>query len=308
MSSAAVEASVLQGPAGRAVVSTLGAELQSLQDRSGREYLWQAGPQWPRHAPILFPVIGRVVDDHIRVSGMDYPMGQHGFARDSRWTIRSSGAAHATLRLHDSPATRERLPHPFDLTVHYAMEEAGLSVVFTVRNTGQGPLPFQLGFHPAFRWPLSPEADPVDHQIEFGSPQDDRVRTVQQTLLLPGSRPSPVVGRTLALDHELFRESAIVFDAVAGSALTYTADDGRGVHLSWSGFPQLAIWSPPEDTDLLCIEPWLGLPETTGQRAEFATRADVSSLDPGEQQQMACQITLLQPRTDDLAGADSTHR
>ena len=35
-------------------VAELGAELQSVKDNEGREYMWQAGPEWPRHSPILF--------------------------------------------------------------------------------------------------------------------------------------------------------------------------------------------------------------------------------------------------------------
>jgi hypothetical protein len=36
----------------------VGAELQSIKDVSGHEYLWQADPKyWGRHSPILFPIV-----------------------------------------------------------------------------------------------------------------------------------------------------------------------------------------------------------------------------------------------------------
>ena len=35
-------------------VAEMGAELQSVKDNEGREYMWQAGEKWPRHSPILF--------------------------------------------------------------------------------------------------------------------------------------------------------------------------------------------------------------------------------------------------------------
>ncbi len=38
-------------------VAEMGAELQSVKDNSGREYMWQAGEKWPRHSPILFPIV-----------------------------------------------------------------------------------------------------------------------------------------------------------------------------------------------------------------------------------------------------------
>jgi len=38
--------------------STLGAELQSIMDADGKEYLWQADPAfWNRHSPLLFPIV-----------------------------------------------------------------------------------------------------------------------------------------------------------------------------------------------------------------------------------------------------------
>ena len=34
-----------------------GAELVSMKDAHGKEYLWQADPKyWGRHSPILFPI------------------------------------------------------------------------------------------------------------------------------------------------------------------------------------------------------------------------------------------------------------
>ena len=50
----------------------------------GLELLWQAGPVWPRHAPILFPIVGRLKNDELRHRGKLYPMTRHGFARDRK--------------------------------------------------------------------------------------------------------------------------------------------------------------------------------------------------------------------------------
>ena len=41
-------------------VAADGAELVSLRTAAGHELLWQAGPEWPRHAPVLFPIVGRL--------------------------------------------------------------------------------------------------------------------------------------------------------------------------------------------------------------------------------------------------------
>ena len=39
-------------------VSSAGAEMQSLRDAKGREYLWDGSDFWKRHAPYLFPIVG----------------------------------------------------------------------------------------------------------------------------------------------------------------------------------------------------------------------------------------------------------
>ena len=47
----------LRGDGIAATINAQGAELSSLRNAEGRELLWQARPQWPRHAPILFPIV-----------------------------------------------------------------------------------------------------------------------------------------------------------------------------------------------------------------------------------------------------------
>ena len=49
----------LQADGITATILAHGAELCSLRNEAGLELLWQAGPQWPRHAPLLFPIVGR---------------------------------------------------------------------------------------------------------------------------------------------------------------------------------------------------------------------------------------------------------
>ena len=88
-----------------ATVKAEGAELCSLCDASGGEILWQAAAIWPRHAPVLFPIVGRLKDDTLRHDGKAYRLTQHGFARDRRfaWLNRSTTACR--LVLHEDADT-----------------------------------------------------------------------------------------------------------------------------------------------------------------------------------------------------------
>ena len=76
---------VLENESLRITVADQGAELISVFDKEeNRERLWTADPAiWNRHAPILFPFVGKVTDGKYRVNGAEYSMKtQHGFARD----------------------------------------------------------------------------------------------------------------------------------------------------------------------------------------------------------------------------------
>ena len=68
----------------KAKISDDGAELCSLTDYNGTEYIWQADPAiWKRHAPILFPFICNTASKKYTVNGSEYALSNHGFARDS---------------------------------------------------------------------------------------------------------------------------------------------------------------------------------------------------------------------------------
>src|ERR1700733_13545356 len=113
-----------------ATIKADGAELCSLKSAQGLELLWQAGPAWPRHAPILFPIVGRLKNDELRHRGKIYPMTQHGFARDQRFDWAGREPRSCTLVLADTASTRSRYPFAFRLTVTYAVDKADLDVIF----------------------------------------------------------------------------------------------------------------------------------------------------------------------------------
>jgi galactose mutarotase-like enzyme len=139
-----------------AAIKADGAELCSLKNADGLELLWQAGPEWPRHAPLLFPIVGQLKNDQLKHQGKTYEMMKHGVARDQRFEWTEQGAASCRLVLNDNAETRARYPFPFRLAVAYAIGERELEVSLEVTNTGGEVLPASIGGHPAFNWPLLP--------------------------------------------------------------------------------------------------------------------------------------------------------
>jgi galactose mutarotase-like enzyme len=52
-----------------ATVAAEGARLCTLKNAQGLDLLWQAGAAWLRHAPLLFPIAGRLENDELRHGG-----------------------------------------------------------------------------------------------------------------------------------------------------------------------------------------------------------------------------------------------
>ena len=96
-----------------AVIRAQGAELRSLRDPQGPEYIWQAGPAWPRCAPVLFLIVGRLMDDRLRHGGQTYRLTQHGFARDRTFDWLDRRADACRLVLVDVAETRAMYPFAF---------------------------------------------------------------------------------------------------------------------------------------------------------------------------------------------------
>jgi len=264
----------------RARVAAHGAELVSVKTADGAEILWQAGPAWPRHSPVLFPIVGRLADDQARFDGTPYRITQHGFARDQDFTWHDRTPEGCTLVLSDTDATRALFPKAFVLFIDYRITGNRLTVRYRLENpSATESLAASLGAHPAFAWPLDGR-DKSGHSLTFAEPQAPEIRRVKDGLMLAESVPSPVQGTRLDLHDDLFINDALIFEAVRGTELVYAHQGGRLMRFSWSGFPQLGVWMKP-GADFMCIEPWHGYASPVGFDGDFQDKPGLIHLPPG---------------------------
>lgn len=279
-----------------AAVKGDGAELCSLCDATGTEMLWQAGPVWPRHAPVLFPVVGRLKDDRLLHRGRSYRLTQHGFARDRRFAWLNRSATACRLVLHDDGQTRAVYPFAFRFEVAYALDDDALVQNFIIINTGRDVLPASVGAHPGFAWPLAESVDKQAHVLEFAEPEPAPVRRLEGGLLSPVAHTSPIQGRTLPLVPALFAADALILDRPASSSVRYTAPGGEVIEVSWDGFTQLGLWSRMTGNescgDFLCIEPWHGTASPVGFDGEFMDKPGLMLIPPGERRVLTLRIRL----------------
>lgn len=267
-----------------ATIQAGGAELISLRspgpEDGGQEWLWQAGPAWRRHAPLLFPIVGRLAGDTLRHEGRAYRLPQHGFARDRRFAWIAREADRCRLRLTDDAESRAVYPFAFQLEVEYAIAGGRLEVRTSIANPGRAPLPCALGAHPAFRWPLVEGVAKEAHHLTFAAAEPGPALRLEGGLLAPAAEPSPVQGRELALTPALFARDALILPGIASRALRYAAPDGTALLLGWEGYVDLGLWSKPEGAEFLCIEPWAGMASPLGWDGPFAEKPGILQIPP----------------------------
>ena len=193
-------------------INPFGAELSSLTDAAGREFMTDADPAfWSGRAPLLFPIVGALVEDTLQVDGRAYTMPKHGFARRSTFARREQSANRAVFRLDDNAETRASYPFAFALDMAFTLSGLTLEMVATVRNTGDVPLPFSFGYHPAFAWPIPGGANKAAHRVVFEYEEPQPIRQIEKATGLMRAEviPTPVQGRELSLDADLFRADAL---------------------------------------------------------------------------------------------------
>ena len=277
-----------------ATVKAHGAELCSLTHKDGTEFVWQAGPAWARHAPLLFPIVGRLANDEMRHRGKTYRMTQHGFARDSRFVWTERGESRCSLVLEDSQATRALYPFAFRLTAAYALDESGLNLSLRVANTGKETLPASLGGHPAFNWPLQAGVPKESYALTFTNEELSPVRRVEGGLLLAATDPSPVRGTVLPLSEALFTSDAVILDPVNSHGVRYASTNRAGpwLRMSWRGFRELGVWSKPTGAPFLCIEPWRGYASPKDFDGEFSDKPGLMHIAAGAEEELSYRIEV----------------
>ena len=269
-----------------------GAELCSIRDAVGQELLWQAEPVWPRHAPVLFPIVGRLENDRLTHRGVDYPMTQHGFARDRRFAWLARATTGCRLALHDDAATHASYPFPFRFEIAYTLDDDALQADYTIINPGRETLPASVGAHPAFLWPIAGEGGKDGHALEFEAPESAPIRRLRDGLLLPETFSNPIQGRTLALDPALFDADALILDPPASNSVRYGAPGSPTIEVSWTGATQLGLWSR-RDGGFLCIEPWHGHASPVGFSGEFSNKPGIMLIPPSERRTLSHRVRVV---------------
>jgi len=272
-------------------VSPLGSEMQSIITSDGQSWLWDGDAAfWGGRSPVLFPIVGKAPDDHVSVGGVRYPMGQHGFARRSEFALVADGADFCRFELASGQASQSIFPFAFLLTLEHRVEGRAVIVTAEVSNRDHRPMPFGIGFHPAFVWPL-PGCEGLAHSVTLENGGEPALVRLSGGLVKPEALPSPFKAGALDLDHDMFVADAMLFPEGAGAGLRYAAAD-KAIRFTWENLPNFALWSKP-GAPFVCLEPWHGTAAEVGGSDELSERPYGDVLGPGATGRYSFRVELV---------------
>lgn len=260
-------------------VKEFGSEITSIiSKKSGYEFLWQGNPDiWGGQSPILFPIIGRLLDDKFTYNGKDYTLQKHGFARKLPWRLHSKSSDTMSFILSDNEETKKSYPFSFDLIVTFALEENTLSVMHEVINKSDCIMYFSLGAHPAFNCEIGDklifERDETLECIKID---------LERSLRIPERTPLLNNEQEITITKDIFKEDALIFEGVKSNNITLKSQStSRSIRFNLGKAPYLGIWAKP-GAPYVCIEPWFGVNDSTEKKADISFKDGIQKLGKNE--------------------------
>lgn len=286
-----MENQILENNYLKVTVADMGAELISVFDKESQtERMWDANPKvWNRHAPILFPFVGKVSGGVYRYCGQEYEMkSQHGFARDLEFVCVKRAANSVTHLLRADDETKKSYPFDFELYITHTLDtENGrvLHVQWEIRNIGVDKMYYSIGGHPAFKVPARAGERRADYYLQI--PQNSNLKYI--LLNEKTGLASPEKTSVLELEEgfypiyeNMFDKDALIFEGgqikEAGIA---RPDKSPYITMKCEGFPYFGIWSKPEG-EFVCLEPWMGRTDNDGFGGTLEEKAGEQMLEAGE--------------------------
>ncbi len=271
-----------------AVIDTLGAQLISLKDETGKEYIWQRDPAiWAKCSPLLFPAVGGSRNGKTMFGQTWYEMPKHGFASNMEFTLVSRDETSALFRLTENERTKAHYPFAFVLELSYGLKDGVLSMDYTVSNPQEAELPYCIGAHPGFICPMEEGASFEDYELVFSE------KETTKSMVHDGSHAQFDVNKHLLflndenripLTYEMFSQDAVYFDELKSRSVSLIHKESKkGVQVDFPGFETVAFWTPDgKRAPFLCIEPWNGSAIRSDENDEFLSKHHLQVLKAGE--------------------------
>ncbi|MDF1617375.1 aldose 1-epimerase family protein [Petrocella sp. FN5] len=267
-------------------ISEQGGELISVISCGNHiEFIWTGDPDyWGRHAPILFPIVGKVKDNQYRIGEKTYELGQHGFARDRVFEVIEKEDSRVILSLKWDKTSLEIYPYKYNLKMIYELKGASLKISYIVENLDEQTIYFSIGAHPGFNCPLLPGEAMEDYYFEFDRDETCPVLPINDGgYMLHDKIPFLNSEKKIALRPELFKGDALIFKDLSSRKISLkNKKNDHVITMDFDGFPLLGLWSKPSGAPFVCIEPWFGHCDYEDFTGDFSDKSGMIALDTGK--------------------------
>lgn len=257
-------------------VKEMGAELTSLRlKKTGREYIWYGNPDiWYGQSPILFPFIGRLLDDKYRVNGSEYTCPKHGIVRKKPFILTEKTDTSLTFLQSEDEQSLTMYPYKFNLYVTYSLDGDKLTAVHRVENTNDTAMYFSIGAHPGFNCSIGD----VLLLSEAQTVRTERIDS--ESILMDKTFPVLNNGKEIPITKDIFEKDALILSGLKGGRVTLK---GSGYFLEFNFFdaPVMGIWAKP-GAPYVCLEPWFGINDSYDKKDDISQKRGIMSLDPGK--------------------------
>lgn len=286
-----------------AVIDTHGAELTGLRRQGGQEELiWTADKEyWGRHAPMLFPIVGKVWDGKYKVGDKTYSLPQHGFARDREFKVLCHDKDSIVLCLESDEQSLKVYPYKFRLEATYRLEDNTLVVEWRIKNPGSEPMYYQIGAHPGFNYRDFHKDDPIHGYFRLTQGDEPISRLIIGQLTEDGYRSDSAgmmeldSDAMLPLTQGLFANDALVLEEYQlDQVILYDKECNPYISVQTDEAPVWGLWSPPgKNAPFVCIEPWMGRCDYQGYDGDISGRDYINKLESGKSASFIFKISAI---------------
>ncbi len=268
-------------------VKEMGAELNSLKSKkTGIEYIWYGDESiWYGQSPILFPIIGRLLNDKYTLNSKEYSMEKHGIVRKKPFKLVESNATSLTFIQTDDEKSIEAYPYLFELKVIFQLTENGLKVTHKITNNNDEKMFYSFGAHPGFNCEIG-------DYLEFSD--DTKLVTERidhESILIEETFPVEMDGNKVTLTPNIFNDDALILSNFKSKNIKIKSNNHNRVISFDFDSPFLGIWAKP-NAPYVCLEPWWGVNDNYDKKSDFSQKRGIMSLAPFESREFTWKVSI----------------
>ena len=262
-------------------VADYGAELKSLIGADGTEYLFDGNPKWWKYtSPVLFPFVGKLVNNKYRAEGKEFNLPQHGFARTTNFECIREEKNSITFRLNWNEDTLKVYPYKFSLEISYILKKNTVAIIWVVKNIDDKTIYFSIGV----KCPIIDGENFEDCYLKFNKKEKSaRILLSTNGNLLHKKIPM-LDGNILELNYEIFKDDALIFDDLKSDEITICSKkSSKKITLQAKNFPFLGICTPSQGgAPFICIEPWQGHADFEDFSGDITQKDGINKIEIGQ--------------------------